>query len=327
VVHCTNGEVVVLGLAAAGVPGRLLAVGDILHEGPCPAGVTGAAWRQLRAGFIADGDEGRREAIARDMAARDALLDDAAATGDPLVLWYEHDLFDQLNLIWLIDVLATRGVPATAVSLVVIGDHPEVQPFHGLGQLSPEALAALFPARVPLTAEAVETARRAWAAVTAPTPEAVVAEARRPSGALPFLSGALERLLEELPGVHDGLSRVERQGLQAVRGGSGTLGAAFVANAAMEERVFLGDESFYRAMRGLAATPVPLVTLGAGDPDAERTWTVALSEAGRLVLEGARDHAELNGLDRWVGGVHLLGRSPAWRWDGPRGALRGSGQA
>jgi hypothetical protein len=33
------------------------------------------------------------------------------------------------------------------------------------------------------------------------------------------------------------------------------------------------------------------------------------------VLRGEEDHAALNGVDRWVGGVHLAGREPRWRWD------------
>jgi hypothetical protein len=42
---------------------------------------------------------------------------------------------------------------------------------------------------------------------------------------------------------------------------------------------------------------------------------VALTGAGRDVLAGRSDHVELNGIDRWMGGVHLTRRS-LWRWDG-----------
>jgi hypothetical protein len=33
------------------------------------------------------------------------------------------------------------------------------------------------------------------------------------------------------------------------------------------------------------------------------------------VLRGEADHVALNGIDRWVGGVHLHGRAARWRWD------------
>jgi hypothetical protein len=33
------------------------------------------------------------------------------------------------------------------------------------------------------------------------------------------------------------------------------------------------------------------------------------------VLAGKADHITLNGIDRWIGGVHLLRRCVRWRWD------------
>lgn len=40
-----------------------------------------------------------------------------------------------------------------------------------------------------------------------------------------------------------------------------------------------------------------------------------LTAAGRRVLDGYEDHVGLNGVDRWIGGVHLTGRAVRWRWD------------
>jgi hypothetical protein len=32
-------------------------------------------------------------------------------------------------------------------------------------------------------------------------------------------------------------------------------------------------------------------------------------------MDGRADHIELNGIEEWLGGVHLSGRNAAWRWD------------
>jgi hypothetical protein len=32
-------------------------------------------------------------------------------------------------------------------------------------------------------------------------------------------------------------------------------------------------------------------------------------------LAGEADHLALNGVDRWIGGVHLAGPDSPWRWD------------
>lgn len=46
-------------------------------------------------------------------------------------------------------------------------------------------------------------------------------------------------------------------------------------------------------------------------------WTqpVAITSAGRDVLEGKRDRVDLLGLDRWLGGHHLTAGRLDWRWD------------
>ena len=314
-IHFTNGSFVVDALAASGVPGRAVACADPLHDGPCQPNLTRAEWRDMRAGFLAESHDLAIDRVVRDLETCDAAIDEAAEA-DEVVLWFEHDLFDQLNLIWLLDALAAAGTSHERVRLVVIGEHPEVEPFSGLGQLSPAQLLALFPDRQSLTVEGLEEARAAWAEVCAPDPRRLARRADAASGQWPWLPGALRRLVEELPSVSGGLSRTERQGLEALAVGAATLGEAFAACAAQEERVFLGDSHFYAIMRRLERATTPLLTASSaldGASPMRRSCAVALTDFGRFVLSGREDHARVNGLDRWVGGVHLLGRSPRWR--------------
>jgi hypothetical protein len=42
---------------------------------------------------------------------------------------------------------------------------------------------------------------------------------------------------------------------------------------------------------------------------------IAVTDTGRSVPGGKADHITLNGIDRWIGGVHLLGHWVRWRWD------------
>ena len=42
---------------------------------------------------------------------------------------------------------------------------------------------------------------------------------------------------------------------------------------------------------------------------------VRLTPMGRAVLEGAADHVRINGIDRWLGGVHLTGTEAKYRWN------------
>jgi hypothetical protein len=147
---------------------------------------------------------------------------------------------------------------------------------------------------------------------------ACASTAASPSTNWPWLPGALQRLVEELPEVGSGLSRTERQGLEGIAAGARTLGEAFQACASREQRVFLGDWSFFGTMRGLAQAAAPLVRIGESsgdDPPAAAAAPIALTGVGRRVLAGEADHVAINGIDRWVGGVHLAGASTRWRWD------------
>jgi hypothetical protein len=46
-----------------------------------------------------------------------------------------------------------------------------------------------------------------------------------------------------------------------------------------------------------------------------------ITELGAAVLEGTEDFVKLNGIDLWLGGVHLAGDQSAWRWDESLGKM------
>jgi hypothetical protein len=146
----------------------------------------------------------------------------------------------------------------------------------------------------------------AWAAFRAPDPAGLVEITRVRSPELRFLGEAFGRLLQEYPSRTDGLSLTQRRILLAAASGAGPAGRIFRAISQQERRPFLGDTSFFLCLRELSECEVPLVSEGD---------VVSLTSAGDDVLAGREDHARLSGVDRWIGGVHLRGRAPAWRYD------------
>jgi hypothetical protein len=141
---------------------------------------------------------------------------------------------------------------------------------------------------------------------------------------LRFLGEAFDRLGREYPGVRDGLSLTERRILAAVADGTAGAGVvdagvvdagiAFVRAAARETRPFLGDTWCFAMMDRLAAGPSPLLEV-TPPGSVDRHTGLRLTGDGARVLAGAADQVELNGVDRWIGGVHLTGRQVPWRWD------------
>jgi hypothetical protein len=327
--HVTNGDCAA-DIIRRVVADRVVITADVLHEGPAPA-VDGDEWHKVRGTFLGDG---HGEAISAELAATDRAIVEAARNGR-VVLWFEHDLFDQLALIRVLDLLAglkvVAGLPPRPtndrdVSLICIDRFAGVDRFIGLGQLSAEQMATLVGTEQPVTVEQYSLASEAWAAFRSPDPRlllAVAADADR-CRPLPFLRDALLRFLAEFPSVDNGLSHTEQLMLGALRDAPRDAARLFGDAQAHEPRPFMGDLTFFDVINRLAAARVPLVTIVADGPTSGdlRAHTVAITDAGRRVLNGERDHVALNGIDLWRGGVHLAGadRSP-WRWDAERETL------
>jgi hypothetical protein len=210
------------------------------------------------------------------------------------------------------------------LSLVCIDHHPEVQRFTGLGQLSPAQLAGLFPSRTAVTEQQVALADRAWTAFTSPDPTTIERVLATDTSALPFLAGALLRHLEEFPCAHNGLPRTEQRTLEALVRGPKTGVELFLGVQRSEERAYMGDLSFFARLRSLATGGSPLIESAQRPPTlggfGEALWR--LSPLGRQVVAGRADWIRWNGIDRWLGGVHLNDQDTGWRWDGSARRLR-----
>jgi hypothetical protein len=315
--HITNGDESAKRIRETGVPGEILPWRDALHEGPVPAGISAKELRELRARFIdQQGWWPMRSALA-DLAKRDELL--ARAKGeDEVVLWFEHDLYDQLQLLQVLNdaTLPSRG--AAKLSLIQTDTY--------LTSLKPADFESLFPAREPVSAKQVEIAQKAWKAFRSTDASAIAALLRLDTSALPHVASALYRHLEEFPSVSNGLSRSEAQALEGVDGGAKTLKDAFkAAHQDREERVFMGDAVFASCLERLSRNAKPLVVLDNGKPviaprraaEAETFWKshAKLTETGREVLACDKDWVKIHKMDRWVGGVRLLGNRVPWRWN------------
>jgi len=299
----TNGSAAVDAMNRAGIPGEKLPWDDVLHDGPLPEGLDLDALSTVRARFIADRGWGSFDDTLADFRRRDARLRQAHED-EEVVLWFEHDLYDQLQLVQVLDWFGAPLRRPTRLSLIC---HARF-----VSLCSDEELRRDLEGRGPVTDEQLGLAADAWAAVRAPTPESVIDLINTDTEALPFLRGALLRFLEELP-ARDGLARSERQLLGAVADGATTVGEAFRRAQEFETATYLGDASFERYAARLMRGPVPLLR---ADSEA-----LALTEAGRAVLEEREDRIRINGIHRWWGGVRLTSES-LWRWDAERQALR-----
>jgi hypothetical protein len=302
--HITNGDSAADTIRETGIAGSVLPWRDVLHEGPVPGDLTLEALSELRARFLAGYGGGPAfEETLREFRQRDAALQ-GGLSEDEIVLWFEADLYDQLQIIQLLDWIGRH--PRPMISIICIGAFPGINNFVGIGQLSAPQMAGLFPARLVVTQKQITLASEAWQAFTAPDPIRLNRLVSADTSALEFLGDALMRLLAEYPLWTTGLGETERQVLRALQSGPMSFDRLFPAVQGMEERPFMGDMTLWSRILEMKGGPQP--TLKHDPPD------LRLTEFGLSCLKGTADYLAFNGIDRWIGGVHLTSGSQ-WRWD------------
>ncbi len=240
--HITNGDSAGGTLQQAFPEDSVLSWRDCLHDGPVPAGLPLDELSAVRAQFIADCGWASYEDALRDFRARDARLA-RFRDFEETVLWFEHDLYDQLQLIQILDWFNhSAGRPSVIQSSTYLGPMDAVQ------------LAALFPARGPVTSEQLALASAAWEAFRSPDPRALE-PFLAPHRALPFLAAALLRYCEEFPWLEDGLTRTQRTIAVLQAQGIADPRKLYSAFSRTEDPIWMGDASFYLILEGRLPKP------------------------------------------------------------------------
>ena len=295
-------------LREAGLDGDFLEYADPICQGPVP---DAPDLPRQRARFIADAYGGF---MSQDFAATVTRLEEErkrleqAHCYDQVVMWFEHDSYDQLLLARCLAHFANCARPPQ-LELICIDRHPDVQRFLGLGQLGPAALAALWPTRAAVTEAQLELGKATWTTLRQPDPTGLQAIAATGTPALPIMAPALRRHLQELPGVADGLSLTQRLVLQCLAAAPMTIGRIF--GALMHDREplpFLGDIMLLPIVEQMASTSV--LTIAEADRPFSRL--ASITQTGRDVLARRIDYLSLRPPARWVGGSQANGQ---WRWD------------
>jgi hypothetical protein len=255
--HVANGHCTTQLIEAAGLPGRTSIWADALHDGP----VTDAGDEQLiriRAAFIADSLEVSAAEIEADLTRWRAIVDDDDRY-DELVLWFEHDLFDQLNLIQLLSRVGRERPVRKPVSLVSIDRYPGHANFKGFGELAAADIAALYERRRRVTPPQYALAALAWDAFRSGDRARLDSFVHEDTSALPYLAAALRRYLDEGEAHPSRLTRSERRLLEQLQHGPLAIHRAFAGMHEGETAYYITDSSFWAMVTALAGRSPALI--------------------------------------------------------------------
>jgi uncharacterized protein DUF1835 len=257
------------------------------------------------------------EGVLRSLQEDDNRLQRSADDYERVVIWKEHDSYDQLVLARLLSHYLHFKRPAV-LELIAVNSYPGVERFIGIGQLPAEALRKLWPTRQPVTPAQLALGDLVWNAVASSDPRPLTALALNGTPALPIMAPALQRHLRELPSLENGLNLTEQLVLQLLdEMGTLKLGRILgMLTYGREPLPFMGDwGTFKRIEAMLAASEAVLTRVAAPEGEKYFQQEVSITDLGREVLRGERDWLSLQSPPRWVGGVHIVPGTPGWRWD------------
>lgn len=318
--HIHNGDASADIAKQTSLPGEHFAFREALIDGPAPSGLSRSEWRRIRARHLSEGyqvDLPACESGLRDQEAKLATF----CEHEEVVLWFEHDLFCQIHLIHLLNWFGQQRLGETKLSLICIGEFPGKPNFRGLGELDSKEFNSLFPQRQPVTVNQLTIAAAAWQAYTSPTPSQLEKVLEIDTHSLPFLQAALRAHLRRFPSTANGLGAIESLGLELIQNDPQTFENVFQHLGKVEPVYGLGDSQFWTVLARMTQVRQPLLRIQNGDSEArlgsvvEPKAVFEITDVGRKVIKGDADFVELNGIDLWLGGVHLTDKEQMWRWD------------
>jgi hypothetical protein len=280
---------------------------DILHEGPVEGHMPLAKRSETRAKFIQDFDGGDPSEILKGFKERDKTLF-YLNEYSKVELWFEHDLYDQLQLLQILD-FAHHNLEQQDFYIVQTNNY--------LGEMDDEAFRALPGLAKPVTQEMKAYASKAWHALTQKTPDNLIRVLDNKD--MPFTAPAIRRLVMEYPDSRTGLPTSIFNAFTLLLNGPVRIGKLFEHMQNCELAKFMGDLSFAKYIDELGTCLQPLIagenviystSKASGRQNLEQTQNyfrqkIHLTEFGRKVMERDANHVSKNGINRWICGVHI----------------------
>ncbi len=288
---------------------------DPLGSGPLVPIEQRAEWNKLRAAHWNAPEQGI------DMLARLEATRDRVEAAHAVHVWNGVELSERLFIGWLIAAFRLLGLPPERLFLIDESQFSTDRPSMGL---VPPDMAASWERWRLLDAEAQRPFDAMWQAVTAPTPDRLIACCAADSPHPDAVKDAMRAYMAHYPAADTGLNKWDRLLLQScrdnapntVRTVAQVLGTSHKHGTGYPD--FVGDVLLFDRLKSMGdpALTEPLVEL-TGEPAAMRSTQVALTEAGAAVIDGKASAIELNGIDEQIGGVKLSSQDGAvWLFDG-----------
>lgn len=309
ILHILNGDATREIFEQSSLEGDMIVWREMLCEGKAPATEELPRFFEERAAYLQQ-VYGLDRKTYLDTIGEDYKKLGKAAGYEEVVLWFEFDLFCQVNMLFVLYYLKKLNPVVPSVSIVQLHKHPEVPNFRGLGMLRQEHLPPLFEQRVYLQEEDWQLAADAWEAYRSEDPLALEQLSYHRTERLPYLGIALQAHLKRLPGKENGLNAVEHFFLNRLS--LGKLRERDLYYQFWDELKIYGFGDFQ-----LDIYTQRLQQAGVVERNDEM---LCLTGLGQEILNAEENYLSFACQDNiWIGGIPL--EHTPWRWDDEEGKV------
>lgn len=248
--HITNGDAFTQLLQAQKLEGDIITWREMLCEGKTETNVGSETFWRTRFEFLHKNyNVSKPWFIEKTLKEYRSLCNHKQQ--DEIILWFEYDLFCQVNMLAVISWLKTYRRHAR-ITLACSGDQGQPGAYKGLCELTSSEIQDLYTNRVELNQDDIEYADYVWQLYCSNNPIRLENLSDFDNYQFPYLESAVQAHLKRFPTIKNGLNAVENQLLQTVNEFKPASKKAFFKKILLNQGWYgFGDSQYERMLEGL----------------------------------------------------------------------------
>jgi hypothetical protein len=288
--HITNGDNFTQKLQSLNVKGDIITWREMLCEGKTETNVGSESFWKTRFDFLH-----KNYNVSKSWFVEKTLKEYRSLCNhkqqDQIILWFEYDLFCQINLLAVISWLKTHRRHAE-ISLICSGNEDDTGRLYGLSELSDEQLMTRYRNRTILTQDDIEYADYVWQLYCSDNPIRLENLTDFENYQFDYLSEALVAHLKRFPSIKNGLNELENRLLElSVLDKPKTKKALLGSMLKNQGRYGFGDSQYERI-------------LGSLKPLFSSFNPVKLTKKGKEILDGQTSYySHIRDNESYLGGA------------------------
>ena len=288
--HITNGDEFTQRLRHLNFKGDIITWNEMLCEGKTETNVGSEAFWKTRFDFLH-----KNYTVSKSWFVVKTLKEYRSLCNhkqeEEIILWFEYDLFCQINLLAVISWLKTHR-RHVEISMVCSGREDQSDRLYALNDLTDQQLQEHYENRVVLTQDDIEFADYVWQLYCSDNPIRLENLADFDQYQFEYLEGAISTHLKRFPTIRNGLNEIENRVLQVAAEQKPASKKALLSALLLNQGWYgFGDSQYMRILKNLR-------------PLFHSFNPVRLSRKGMEILENRDNYyAALRDTNAYLGGA------------------------